>query len=143
MKKITAAEEEVMKARFGHDALIALATVENGLPNVRTVNGYYEGGAFYVVTHALSNKMKQIALNPAAAVCGEWFSAHGLGENRGWVRDPKNKDIAETLRSVFAAWYGNGHVDEDDTNTCILRIRLTDGVLFSHGARYDLDFGPD
>ena len=25
-------------------------------------------------------------------------------------------------------------------NTCILCIRLTEGVLFSHGTKYDIDF---
>jgi hypothetical protein len=29
---------------------------------------------------------------------------------------------------------------ESDLNTCILRIKLTDGLLFNHGTRYDIDF---
>ena len=33
---------------------------ENGMPCVRNVDAYYEDGAFYVITYALSNKMKQI-----------------------------------------------------------------------------------
>ena len=42
------------------------------------------------------------------------------------------------LRKAFAAWYDNGHTNEDDPNTIILRIRLTDGVLYSKGTRYEL-----
>jgi uncharacterized pyridoxamine 5'-phosphate oxidase family protein len=38
---------------------------------VRTVNSYYEDGAFYVVTYALSGKIKQIQKNANVAVCGE------------------------------------------------------------------------
>ena len=43
-------------------------------------------------------------------------------------------------RRAFAAWYDNGHTNERDPNTCLLKIKLTDGVLFSHGTRYDIDF---
>lgn len=47
-------------ARFGRDTLIVLATVDGDIPNVRTVNSYYENGGFYVITYAKSNKMQQI-----------------------------------------------------------------------------------
>ena len=50
--------KRIMKERFGKDTVLSLATVEGGLPHVRAVNAYYEDGAFYVITHALSNKMK-------------------------------------------------------------------------------------
>ena len=62
MQKMNAQLEKIMLERFGKDCLIALATVDNGVPYVRTVDGFYENGAFYVLTHALSNKMKQILL---------------------------------------------------------------------------------
>ena len=49
----------MMDERFGQDSIIAVATVKDGEPYVRNVNGYYENGAFYVITYALSEKMKQ------------------------------------------------------------------------------------
>lgn len=104
------------------------------------MNSYYEEGAFYVITYALSNKMRQIGKEPTVAVCGEWFTAHGIGENMGHVKAEGNEEIMSKLRAVFAEWYDNGHTNEDDPNTCLLRIRLTDGVLFHHGTRYDIDF---
>lgn len=42
--------------------------------------------------------------------------------------------------SKFSAWYSNGHTDESNPDTIILRIRLTDAVLLSHGTRYEIDF---
>lgn len=42
--------QEIMNERFGHDTLIALATINGEFPNVRTVNAYYEDGAFYIIT---------------------------------------------------------------------------------------------
>jgi len=140
MNKIPSDVRAILDGRFGHDCLIALATVSGGMPHVRTVNAYYEDGCFYVITHARSGKMRQIRENPAAAVAGDWFSAHGIGEDLGHVLAPQNEEMLAKLRCAFAAWYDNGHTDEADENTHILRIRLTDGVLFSHGTRYALDF---
>jgi len=131
---------ELMDRRFGHDNLIAIATECDHTPYVRAVNTYYEDGSFYVITNALSNKMQQLQTNPKIAICGDWFTAQGLGENMGHILAPENADLADKLRTAFAEWYDNGHSDESDPNTIILRIRLTSGVLFSHGTRYDIDF---
>lgn len=131
---------QIMKERFGHDTLISLATAESNIPSVRTVNSYYEDGSFYVITYALSNKMKQIAANPNVAISGDWFTAHGIGENMGWIGAAENASLAERLRNAFASWYTNGHVNEADENTIILQIRLTDGVLANHGIWYNIDF---
>jgi len=129
-----------MDIRFGHDTLLSVATMDGVRPSVRIVDSFYEDGSFYTVTYALSNKMMQIEKNPEVAVCGEWFTAHGMGENIGHPCDGKNAEIMDKLRAVFAEWYDNGHTDESDPNTCILRVRLTDGVLFSEGARYEINF---
>ena len=94
--------EEILKQRFGKDSLIALATVENGIPHVRTVDAVYIDGAFYVVTYSLSGKMQQIEKNPTVAISGEWFTAHGVGENLGHVLLHENKEIMDILRAAFA-----------------------------------------
>ncbi|MDR1329768.1 MAG: pyridoxamine 5'-phosphate oxidase family protein [Oscillospiraceae bacterium] len=140
MKTGKAEIEKLMAERFGHDTLLSLATTDSDRPSVRIVNSYYENGSFYTVTYALSNKMEQIEKNPEVAVCGEWFTAHGVGENLGHVLAPENAEMMATLRAAFAEWYGNGHTDENDPHTCLLRVRLTDGVLYSNGTRYDVDF---
>ena len=127
---------KIMIERFSRDSLISIATVYRKRPYVHTVDGYYEDGSFYIVTHSRSSKMKQIKANADVAVCGDWFTAHGIGENLGWVLDEGNAAIMAKLREVFAAWYGNGHVNEDDKNTCLLRIRLTDGVLKDNEEKY-------
>ena len=139
--KHNAQTDLILTDRFGKDSLIALATVEDGIPHVRTVDAVYIDGAFYVVTYALSGKMQQIAKNPTVAISGEWFTAHGIGEDLGHVLLPENKAVMDILRAAFSAWYDNGHTNEADTNTCLLKIKLTDGVLFSDGTRYDIEFG--
>ena len=117
--------------------MIALATADANIPSVRIVNAYYENGAFYIITHAQSNKMKQIAKNPNVGICGEWFTAHGKGVSLGYFGKTENCLIADKLKKVFAEWLDNGHTDFDDENTIILRVELTDGLLLSHGTRYE------
>lgn len=129
--------EQIMIERFGRDTIIALATTENEMPYVRYVNAYYENGAFYIITHALSNKMKHIKDNSVVAIAGEWFTAHGRGISLGYFRKKENCVIAEKLKKVFAEWIDNGHTDFDDENTIILRVELTDGLLLSHGTKYE------
>ena len=140
MEKLTKISEEILVERFGKDNIIALATTENGIPYVRNVNAFYENKAFYVITYELSNKMKQIEKNPVVAIAGDWFTAHGKGVNLGYFGKYENAEIAEKLRVAFAEWIDNGHNNFNDENTCILCIKLTDGLLLSHGTRYNIDF---
>lgn len=134
----------------GKDNLIALSTIAlepnaDGKPRpyVRDVDAMYEDGVFYITTWAKSTKMQQIAKNPevAFAVCGEWFSGNGIGENLGWVLDPKNAELRAKLRRTFAEWYDDAN-NEQSENCIILAVRITRAtVLKDHGAvRYDMDF---
>ncbi len=146
--------EEAMKLlneKVGNkDGLISLSTIAldpgvdgKSRPAARIVDAYYEDGAFYTVTYATSGKMRQIAQNPEVAICVivENFTADGIGENLGWVCDEKNAEMMKKLRTVFAAWYNEANNDEDP-NTCLLRIRLTKGLWNDahKGIRNEIDF---
>ena len=135
--------EKIMEERFGHDVLIALATTENDRPYVRTVDAYYEKGSFYIITHAKSNKISQLEKNPCAAISGEWFTAHGTYKNMGYIGKEENLLMANKLKEIFSEWIDNGDVDLSDENTVIIRIKLTEGVLFYHGTRFDIDFSEE
>lgn len=137
MKKLSEDVEKIMAERFGKDSVIALATVDNGIPYVRYVNAYYDNGAFYMITYALSNKMRHIKSNATVAIAGEWFAAHGKGVNLGYFGKAENYRIAGKLKNVFSEWIDNGHNNFDDENTIILCVELTDGLLLSHGTRYE------
>ncbi len=140
MGKLTKECEAILIDRFGKDSIIALATAVENTPYVRNVDAFYEDGAFYVLTHGLSAKMKQIEKNPTVALSGEWFTAQGKGINLGYFGKEENSHVASKMKQVFSAWIDNGHNNFDDINTCILRIELTNGVLFSNGIRYEIDF---
>ena len=137
MKNDSTEIEKILKERFDKDSIMALATVSENIPHVRNVDAFYEDGAFYVLTYGLSGKMKQIEENPMVGLAGEWFTGHGKAENLGYFGKEENAQIAKRMKEVFSAWIDNGHNDFSDVNTCILRIELTDGVLFADGKRYE------
>lgn len=137
MIKLNQEAEKIMNERFGKDTVIALATMDKAVPYVRYVNAYYENGAFYIITYALSNKIKHITDNPVVAIAGDWFTAHGKGINLGYFGNKENRVIAEKLRNAFVEWIDNGHNNFEDENTIILCVELTDGLLLSHGTRYE------
>lgn len=128
---------EILKERFEKDSLISIATVdETGKPWVRTVDAIYIDGAFYTITNATTNKMKHINENPVVAICGEWFSGHGKAKSLGYIRDESNKNLAYKLRAAFESWYDNGHTNESDINTIILKVTVTDGIIYKDGNRF-------
>ncbi len=133
----------------GKDNIIALSTIAvdlnadgNPHPYVREVDAYYEDGVFYVTTWGKSNKIMQVAENNAVGfvVLKEGISGSGIGENLGWVLDPKNAEIRKKLRTAFSDWYDHAN-NEKDENCVILAIRMTRGAIFrDEGAiRYNLD----
>lgn len=133
----------------GRDNVIALATIAmdantNGKPQpfVREVDAYYEEGVFYVTTWGKSNKIHQIAKNKEVGfvVCKEGISGSGIGENLGWVLEPRNAELRTKLRKAFSEWYDHAN-NEENKNCVILAIRVTKAAIFrDEGAlRYNLD----
>ena len=45
--------------------------------------------------------------------------------------------IENKLREAFASWYDNGHINENDVNTIILKIIVTDGIIYKDGTRFE------
>ncbi|MDP4087612.1 MAG: pyridoxamine 5'-phosphate oxidase family protein, partial [Bacillota bacterium] len=64
-------------------------------------------------------------------------------ENLGWVKDEKNAEIREKFKKVFD-WFDEVG-DEDNPNSIVLRIALTEGTIIDneekYGERqYEIDF---
>jgi len=129
----------ILDEKFGNgkDNIVSLATIAlepnaagKPRPVVRDVDAHYEDGIFYSVTWGESSKMKQIAQNDeiAVAVCFEWFTAGGIGENLGWVMKPENAEIRLKLRKTFEKWYDMAN-NENEQNCCILAMRLKNGII--------------
>jgi uncharacterized pyridoxamine 5'-phosphate oxidase family protein len=127
-------------------ATIALTPNEAGNPRpaVRLVCAYYEDGAFYISTDARKNKMLQIEKNNEVSIAGfGWYTFHGKAENLGWVKDEKNAEIRAKFKKIFKWFDEDG--DEDNPNSIVLRVNLTEGVIIDHAqkygeSKYEIDF---
>ena len=126
----------------GKEEVIALATISlspnlagSPRPAVRMVCAYYEDGVFYVSTDARKNKMLQIEKNNEVSVAGlGWYSFQGRAENLGWVKDEKNAEIRSKFKKIFD-WFDEVG-DEDNPNSIVLRITLTEGVITDNAEKY-------
>ena len=134
----------LLEERCGNDKeeVIALATIAlsstaagNPRPAVRMVCAYYEDGVFYVSTDARKNKMLQIEKNNEVSVSGfGWYSLQGRAENLGWVKEEKNAGIREKFKKIFDWFDEDG--DEDNPNSIVLRISLTEGTITDNEEKY-------
>jgi uncharacterized pyridoxamine 5'-phosphate oxidase family protein len=126
----------------GKEEVIALGTISlssntagNPRPAVRMVCAYYEDGVFYVSTDTRKNKMLQIEKNNEVSVCGfDWYAFQGTAENLGWVKDDKNTDIRAKFKKIFDWFEEVG--DEDNPNSIVLRISLTEGTITDNEKKY-------
>ncbi len=126
----------------GKEEVIALATMSlspnmagSPRPAVRMVCAYYENGVFYVSTDATKNKMLQIEKNNEVSVCGlGWYTFQGIAENLGWVKDEKNAIIRAKFKQIFN-WFDEVG-DEENPNSIVLRITLTEGMIIDHDEKY-------
>lgn len=126
----------------GRDNVVALATIAlspddigNPRPAVRMVDAYYEDGVFYVSTDAKKNKTLEIEKNNEISICGlDLFAAQGRAENLGWVKDEKNAEIRAKMKEIFE-WF-DAHGDEDNPDSIVLRITLTEGTITDNDQKY-------
>lgn len=135
---------KLMEERCGNgkEEVIALATISlsssdagNPRPAVRMVCAYYEDGVFYVSTDAKKSKMLQIEKNNQVSVCGlDWYAFQGTAENLGWVKDEKNAEIRSKFKKIFD-WFDEVG-DEDNPNSIVLRISLTEGTIIDNEKKY-------
>jgi len=117
---------------------VALSPNTNGNPRpaVRIVNAYYEDGAFYISTGAKKNKTAEIAKSNEVVIGGfNWFVAHGIAENLGWVKDEKNSEIRAIMKKVFAWWYDE-EKDENSLDSIVLKVTLTNGNIIDNEQKY-------
>ncbi|KAB3525724.1 pyridoxamine 5'-phosphate oxidase family protein [Alkaliphilus serpentinus] len=135
---------KIMEERCGNgkEEVIALATISLSTnaagkprPAVRMVCAYYEYGVFYVSTDATKNKMLQIEKNSEVSVAGlGWYTFQGRAENLGWIKDEKNAEIRAKFKKIFN-WFDEVG-DEDNPNSIVLRISLTEGTIIDHEKKY-------
>lgn len=129
----------VLKELFAKDYQFALATSGNNIPSVRFVDTYYDSGAFYIVSYAKSQKVKEIESNSQIALCNKAYRFRGNAYNIGHPLSENNRAVREKLIKVFEPWYF-AHNNENDENMCYVKIELTWGFFYKDRTGFEVDF---
>lgn len=129
----------ILDELFGKDFIFSLATVNEDKPSIRVIDTYYEEGALWGVTYALSNKVMAIEKNPNVALCNMFYSFNGKAFNMGHPLKEENKAIREKLIKVFEPWYF-AHNNEADAHMCYIKIELEAGFFHKDGRGYKINF---
>ena len=130
----------LMERLFSKDCIFVMATVEEGgKADARSVDIYYSEGAFYVVTHRATGKVRQTEAFPHVCFCSGEFRFYAVAENIGHPLEAQNARIRSLLTNAFHAWYFR-HNDENDEGMCYLRARLENGFFHFGGTGYRVDF---
>lgn len=130
---------EILKELFGRDYTFVLATAQNNIPSQRVVDTYYSNGAFWIVTYALSNKVKEISANPHVSLCNTFHGFSGKAYYMGHPLNEDNKEIRQKLIKAFEPWYF-AHNNEADENMCYLKIEPEQGFFHKDGTGYKVNF---
>ncbi len=135
--------EKAMKAMndlFSRDYQFTLASVKDNVPSQRVVDTYFDGKDFYVVTYALSRKVKEIRCNPEVSICARKpYNFQCKAYDIGHPLKPENAAIRDQLIKVFAPWYF-AHNNEGDENMCYVRLEPQTGFVFDDTTGYNVDF---
>lgn len=130
---------EVIKELFARDYQFALATTNDNIPSVRFIDTFYDDNAFYIVTYAKSQKMKELEKNSRVSMCNKLYCFSGNAYNIGHPLCEKNYAIREKLIKAFEPWYF-AHNNEKDENMCYVKIDLKQGFFYKDGIGYKVDF---
>lgn len=129
----------VLAELFTKDYQFALATSNDNIPSVRFVDTFYDNGAFYVVSYAKSQKVKEIEKNSEVSMCNKLYRFTGIAHNIGHPLLEENHGIRRKLINVFEPWYFE-HNNENDKNMCYLKIELKQGFFYKDETGYKVDF---
>ena len=111
----------ILTERFGSgEDIIAMATVQDGRPQVRNVTAYFKGDSFYVLTFDKSGKMGQLQADNTVALSGRWFAGHGAALDLGPAFEGDNDGAGQQVR--------------------LLRLKLSDASFYCHGTKYTVEF---
>ena len=130
----------ILTERFGSgEDIIAMATVQDGRPQVRNVTAYFKGDSFYVLTFDKSGKMGQLSQDNSIALSGRWFAGHGVALDLGPAWEGDNEALAQPLKKGFGQWASDSHSGAGQ-QVRLLRLKLSDASFYCHGATNTVEF---
>jgi len=134
---------DIIKEKYQYDTILLVATSNNNVPSVRSVDTFYYEGSFWVVTDLRCNYVNEIIKNKNVMISDG-------GHNRFWSKaevvghplEEKNKSIRNVYMKVFNQWYKEVN-NEDLDSVCYIKITPYKGYIHKDKIGYTFDFEED
>ncbi len=134
---------EILKEKYSEDTILLIATANENVPTVRSVDSFYYEGSFWIVTDLSCNYVKEIQSNKHAMISDG-------GHNRFWCNaevtghplDENNKSIREVFMRVFSNWYKEVN-NEDRKSVCYVKVTPYKGYIHKDKVGYSFNIAED
>lgn len=124
----------VLGELFAQSGEFVLATVRGDRPAQRVVRAFYDGGSFWILTHAQSNKVQEIERNNNVSLCREFHNFNGTAHFMG-----EDHPAASGWAGKSEPWY---FIPSDDKarEMGYLRVDVSRAFFHKDGVGYKVDF---
>ena len=135
--------KELLIERYANDTILLIATSNNNVPSVRSVDSFYYEDSFWIVTDTRCNYVKEIQENQKVMISDG-------GHNRFWCNafvtghplNPNNESIREIFMKVFHNWYKEVN-NEDLESVCYVKATPYKGYVHKEKIGYQFDISED
>lgn len=139
MKYSNSDVESILREKYKEDTILLIATANNNIPTVRSIDTFYYQGSFYIVTDTSCNYVQEVINN-------ENVMLSDGGHNRFWCKgemighplQEKNKEIRDVYMKVFHHWYKEVNNEELDT-VCYIKATPYKGYIHKDKVGYSFD----
>ncbi len=134
---------DILEERYKNDTILLIATANDNIPNVRSIDSFYFDGSFWVVTDTRANYVTEVQNN-------KYVMISDAGHNRFWCEaivtghplDDVNKDIREVYKNVFSNWYEEVN-NEDLKTVCYIKATPYKGYVHKDKLGYAFNIQED
>jgi len=135
--------EEILKKKYNQDTILLIATAHDNVPSVRSVDGFYHEGSFWIETDLNCNYVKEIQGN-------KYVMISDGGHNRFWCNaiisghplEEKNLKIRKVYKKVFSNWYEQVNNEKVDS-LCFIKVTPYRGYIHKDKKGYDFNIDED
>ena len=133
---------EYLKDRYQYDTIMLVATANNNVPSVRSIDTFYFEDSFYIVSDLSSTYVKELSNNQEVMIsdgahnrfsCKAIVLGHPLEEH--------NKQIREVFLRIFS-WYKEVN-NEELESVCLIKATPYKGYFHKDRIGYSFDMRSD
>ncbi len=146
IKKLSIKESgiiDIFKEKYSEDTILLIATARDNVPSMRSVDSFYYGDSFWIVTDLRNNYVEEIQSNENVMVSDG-------GHNRFWCKasvvghplESNNLAIRDIFLKVFHHWYKEVN-NESLSTVCYIKATPFKGYVHKDKKGYTFSIQED